>query len=160
MIVMVVLGQRYHLPLWPTMDALTPSLAGPAIFFGVAHLSSGDAFAAPTSVPWAIELWGARRHPTQIYEIALALLVFLAVWRLRRTPSYPGFLFLSWLALAVASRLFLETFRGDSIIAFGILRAAQLHSLAILAAAMVGLHLRARAVLAEGALADQVKKTT
>lgn len=159
LIVILVLGQRQHLPLWPSLDALTPSLAPFAILVGVAHLSNGDAFGAPTSVPWAIELWGAQRHPTQIYEILLAGLAFLGVWRLRRMPAFPGFLFLAWLAMAAGSRLFLEAFRGDSIIAFGSLRAAQPASLAVLAGALVGLHLRARGALAPGSTVDQAEKT-
>ena len=146
--VVLVLGQRRHIPLWPALDALTPGLAVFAAFFGIAHLSSGDAFGAPTSVPWSIELWGALRHPTQAYEIILAALAFAAILRLRRIEAYPGFLFLSWLAMAAASRLLLEAFRGDSVIVFGALRAVQLTSLAVLAAALAGLHLRARNALA------------
>jgi prolipoprotein diacylglyceryltransferase len=160
LIVVLVVAQRQRLPLWPTLDALTLSLAAFAIFVGAAHLSSGDAFGAPTSVPWGVELWGATRHPTQVYEIALAMLVFMALWRLRRTPSFPGFQFLSWLAMAAASRLFLEAFRGDSVITFGFLRAAQLLSLVVLAAAMAGLHLRARVALAVGASVDQLKNSS
>lgn len=149
LIVVFVLGQRKHLSLWPSLDALTPSLACFAVFVGFAHLSSGDAFGSSTSVPWGVELWGAKRHPTQAYEIALAMLVFLAAWRLRRTPSFPGFLFLSWLALAAASRVFLEAFRGDSIIIFGVVREAQLGSLVVLALALVALHLQARRAFSE-----------
>ena len=159
MIVVFVLGQRQHLPFWPVLDALTPSLAVFAIFLGVAHLSSGDAFGAATSVPWGVELWGAIRHPTQVYEIGLAILVFLAVWRIRQAPTFQGFQFLSWLAMAAASRLFLEAFRGDSVIVFGVLRAAQLASLASLAAALVGLHVQARRALAAGPTVEQSTKT-
>lgn len=147
-IVVLVVGQKRRLPWWPSVDALTPSLAAFSVSVGVAHLSSGDAFGAPTSVPWAIELWGAKRHPSQVYEIAAALLVLLAVWKLRRTPADPGFPFLSWLALAAGSRLFLEAFRGDSVIVLGTLRSAQLISLAVLAASLAALHLRARGELA------------
>jgi len=150
LIVVLAIGQRQHLAFWPTLDALTPSLALFAVFIGVAHLSSGDAFGAPTSVRWAIELWGARRHPTQVYELILATLAFVGVGRLRRMPAFPGFLFLAWLAMATGSRLFLEAFRGDSVIVLGVLRAAQLESLAVLTAAMAGLHFRARATFVEG----------
>ena len=69
-------GQRRHLPLWRSLNALTPSLSAFPVSVGVAHLSSGDAFGTPASMPWAIELWGARRHPTQVYEILLGLLTF------------------------------------------------------------------------------------
>ncbi|HKZ54369.1 MAG TPA: prolipoprotein diacylglyceryl transferase family protein [Anaerolineales bacterium] len=159
LIVVFVAGQRQRLSLWPTLDALTLSLAGFSVFVGLAHLSSGDAFGAPTSVPWAIDLWGARRHPSQLYEIVLAVFVFLAVWRLRRTAAFAGFHFLLWLAMAAGSRLFLEAFRGDSVIVFGVVRAAQAASLTVLAAALAGLHLRARKELLAGKTADQAKKT-
>ncbi len=41
----------------------------------LANLASGDAFGAPSSLPWAIELWGAARHPVQIYEAVAAGLI-------------------------------------------------------------------------------------
>lgn len=140
----LAVGQKLRLPWWPSLDALTPTLAAFSVFVGLAHLSNGDAFGAASNLPWAIELWGAQRHPSQVYEIAIALLILLAVWRLRRTSAYPGFLFLSWLALAAGSRLFLEGFRGDSVIILGTLRSAQLSSLAVLVACLAALHLRAR----------------
>jgi phosphatidylglycerol---prolipoprotein diacylglyceryl transferase len=148
--VALVLGQHRNLRLWPSLDALTPSLAALAVFVGIAHLSSGDAFGAPASLPWAIELWGALRHPTQVYEIMLAILAFAAVWRLGRVETFPGFLFFAWLALAAASRLFLEAFRGDSAVAFGGLRSAQVASLGVLALALVALYLRGKSGTAVG----------
>lgn len=142
--VVLILGQRRRLPFWRSLDALAPSLAAFAVLVGIAHLSSGDAFGVPASVPWAIELWGAQRHPTQVYEIILAILAFAAVWRLRRVDTFPGFLFFAWLAFAAASRLFLEGFRGDSVVAFGGLRSAQLVSLAVLGGTLYAVHRRAR----------------
>ena len=85
-----------------------------------------------------------RRHPTQIYEVLLAVVVFFTIWRLRLKSLAPGILFLAWLSLAAATRLFLEAFRGDSVIAFGALRLPQLLGLAILLAAMAGIQLGAR----------------
>lgn len=139
-----IYGGRKRLPLWDTLDALAPSLAAFAVAFGLAHLSSGDAFGAPSDLPWAIELWGTRRHPSQVYEVLAGGVVTLAVWRLSEHPPFPGCLFFTWLGLAAASRLFLEAFRGDSVIVFGTLRSAQLVSLGLLLGAMLGLHLLAR----------------
>ncbi|GMR10708.1 MAG: prolipoprotein diacylglyceryl transferase [Anaerolineae bacterium] len=144
LVAMVVYGQRKQLPFWRTMDALALGLAALAIAVGLANIASGDAFGAPADVPWAIDLWGARRHPTQIYEVLLAVAVFFAIWRLRQKSLAPGILFLAWLSLAAASRLFLEAFRGDSVIVFDALRLPQLLGLAILLAAMAGIQLRAR----------------
>jgi len=139
-----VVGQRRHLPFWASLDALAPSLAAFAVLVGLAHLSSGDAYGSPTSVPWAIELWGARRHPTQVYEILLAILTFAAVWRLRVIETFPGLLFLSWVGLAAASRLLLEGLRADSPLLFEGLRTPQLVSLVVLACTLAIVHRRAR----------------
>ncbi|MFQ5922745.1 MAG: prolipoprotein diacylglyceryl transferase [Anaerolineales bacterium] len=137
-------GYRKGLPLWPTLDAMTPGLAAIGIAVGFAHLASGDAFGAETALPWAIPLWGAQRHPTQIYEVLAAGIVFWLIGEIRRKTPVPGFLFLTWVALSALSRLAIEAFRGDSIIAFGSLRSAQLVSILVLAIALVGMHLLVR----------------
>ena len=137
-------GYRKGLPLWPTLDAMTPGLAAFGIAVGFAHLASGDAFGAETAMPWAIEIWGAQRHPTQIYEVLAAGIAFWLIWEIRRKASVSGFLFLTWVALSAFSRLAIEAFRGDSIIAFGSLRSAQLASVLVLAIALIGLHLLVR----------------
>lgn len=143
-LVAAIYGQRRGMALWPTLDTLAPGAAAFSVALGVAHLASGDAFGAASNVPWAIDLWGASRHPTQVYEIGLALAVLYAVVRLRAWTPVAGLVALSWLALAAGSRLLLEGFRGDSLLVFGGLRQAQLISLAVLLVALLGLHLRAR----------------
>jgi len=151
----LVMARRHRLPLWPTLDAFAPGLAAFAVFAALADLSSGDAFGAPTSLPWAIELWGAARHPSQVYALLLALAVFVAVRQFGIGPTFSGFLFLAWLAMTAASRLFLEAFRGDSEIVLDSFRSAQLISLIVLGAALLGLHQRARvAQEAEGRTQD------
>jgi prolipoprotein diacylglyceryl transferase len=135
-----IYGQRKGLPFWPTLDTLAPGLVVFGIALGLSHLASGNAFGAPSSVPWAIELWGDHRHPAQVYEILLAVLIFLAIRQVKKRDTFPGFTFLSWLAMAAGSRLFLEAFRGDSSYIFGGWRSAQLISLAVLVVAMLGLH--------------------
>ncbi len=127
---------RKKLPLRPTLDILTPGLAVFAISFGLAHLASGDAFGAPTNLPWAIDLWDASRHPTQVYEILLATAVFFLVWRMRKDIPFSGFLFLAFMALTAVSRLFLEAFRGDSVLVAGGIRQAQLAAMAALLLAL------------------------
>jgi phosphatidylglycerol:prolipoprotein diacylglycerol transferase len=144
----MVYGQRRGLALWPTLDSLTPGLAVFSVALGVAHLASGDAFGAPTSLPWAIPLWGARRHPTQIYEVLLGAAVLLAVLRMEGSLRIAGTVFLGWVVLASASRVVLEAFRGDSILVFGGLRQAQLVGLGLALAGLAGLHLLARRSLA------------
>ncbi|OGO19549.1 MAG: hypothetical protein A2Z14_06500 [Chloroflexi bacterium RBG_16_48_8] len=135
-----IYGQRKGLPLWPTLDALAPGFAVFGLALGLSHLSSGDPFGAPSSVPWAIELWGERRHPSQIYEILIASLIIFVLWRTRVWQTFPGFTFLAWMGMVAGSRLFLEAFRGDSALIVGSVRSAQVVSLVVLLGAMLGLH--------------------
>lgn len=130
-----IFGQRRRLAFWPVLDALTPALAVLAVALGLAHLSAGDAYGSPAELPWAIELWGARRHPSQVYETLGASFVLLLVWTGRgpcRSPA-SGAAFLSFIALSAGLRLFLEAFRDDSLLLAGGLRGAQLVAWLVLA---------------------------
>jgi len=154
-IAMLIAGQRKHLPLWRTLDALAPGLAALSVAVGVAHLASGDAFGAPARLPWSIELWGEARHPSQVYEIIAALAV-LGIWRWSRARRpFDGFGIVLVVALSAAARIFLEAFRGDSWIIAGGLRGAQVVALAILALCLAVLpQLAHQARAPEAALPD------
>lgn len=132
-------GQRKELPFWLTLDALASGLAVFSLFVGISHLASGDAFGAPANVPWAIELWGALRHPSQVYEILAAGCVLIVVQQWGRQSTYTGVTFLVWVALTASSRLFLEAFRGDSVLLVWGIRSAQVVALGVLLAALAGL---------------------
>ena len=136
LVVAGVYGWRKGLPLRPALDALAPGLAAFMIALGVAHFLSGDAFGARTDLPWKIYLWNDYRHPTQVYEILLASGIFMLVrFRPLGNPGQ-GVNFLTVVALSAAARVFLEAFRGDSLIWSGGFRAAQIVGLVILAAAL------------------------
>ncbi|MFP3853065.1 MAG: prolipoprotein diacylglyceryl transferase [Anaerolineales bacterium] len=141
----LIYGQRRRLRLWSALDALAPGLAAFSIALGFSHLASGDFFGMQTTLPWRISLFGAERHPTQVYEILLAGLTLMAVLWASRQRSIPGFTFLLWMALASGSYLLISGFRGDSVVIFGMVRQGQLVSLALLLLAMVAVHFRARA---------------
>jgi phosphatidylglycerol:prolipoprotein diacylglycerol transferase len=135
LLVALVYGQRRKLSLWPTLDALTPLFAVFALGLGLAHLASGSAFGKETSLPWGMQLWGATRHPSQIYEI-LASLLILGLLLLQKSDPPPGVHFLTFAALTSGARLFLEAFRGDSTIVFGGLRLAQVLAWIVLAVSL------------------------
>ncbi len=131
-----VYGQRHALPLRRTLDALATGLAAFLVAVGLAHIASGDAFGAPTDLPWAVTQWDARRHPAQVYETGLAIGILAIIWRRPLGDTAPGLNALLLVALTAAARLFLETFRGDSVLWVGGLRAAQVVALAVLVAAL------------------------
>jgi prolipoprotein diacylglyceryl transferase len=109
-------GQRQRLDFWFTLDILTPTFATLGIFLGLANFASGSAFGTASNLPWAIELWGIRRHPTQVYETISACVGLGLIFRLLNSnePPIKGIAFLVFLTFSSASRLFLEAFRGDS----------------------------------------------
>jgi phosphatidylglycerol---prolipoprotein diacylglyceryl transferase len=138
-----IYGQRTHLPLWQSLDALTPLFAIVAIGIAFSHLASGTAFGKATNVPWAIDQWGALRHPTQVYEIVASLLTLVLIV-IQKSTVKPGYEFLLFVALTSASRLVIEGFRGDSTLIFGGIRAAQIAAWLILLAALVGIDYQRR----------------
>ncbi|HSV85512.1 MAG TPA: prolipoprotein diacylglyceryl transferase family protein [Levilinea sp.] len=137
----LIYGQRLKVPLWPTLDALTPTMAIFAIGFALSQLASGDGYGASTRLPWGIALWGAVRHPTQIYAVIAAILITVLVWP-RQGKGEQSFFwragntFLSFVALSAFARILLEPFRGDSVLLAGGLRQAQLAGWLILAASL------------------------
>ena len=141
LIAALIYGQRKQIAFWPFLDAVTPGLAFLGVALGFSHLASGSAFGMPTNLPWGIELWGAVRQPTQVYEILAASAILIAVWPGSRiTTGQPsGGAFLIFLASTAGARLFLEAFHGDSVVLVGGLRVAQIIAWVILAISLWGL---------------------
>ena len=135
LLVGLIYGKQQHLPFWGALDALTPVFAVLAIGLSLAHLAAGTAYGSPTDLSWAIELWNAKRHPTQIYELIAAPIILGWLW-FRKSNSPPGILFLNFSALTAGARLFLEAFRGDSALVFGEFRLTQILAWVVLAVAL------------------------
>ena len=132
----LVYGQRQKLPLLPTLDALVPFFGMLAIGMALSNFASGNAFGMETDLPWGIELWGAKRHPTQVYEMLAAFVTLNLVYPPKAdAKSRVGFSFATFIAITAGYRLFLEAFRGDSTLIFGSIRAAQLLMFIVMAAA-------------------------
>ncbi len=100
----------------------------------------------PTKIPWAMFIDGAYRHPTFLYESLwdLLIFVFLLLLRRRKHDLLPGDLILFYMILYSAGRFVIEGFRTDSLMLFGILRVAQVVSLAAVLISIVVLWYRHR----------------
>lgn len=75
-------------------------------------------------------------HPTQLYEVALALIMFAFLWKLGAKKLRPGQLFATWMGLYAVERFIIEFVRakGDRI-AFG-LSTSQVASIVLLGLAV------------------------
>ena len=131
-IVAFAAGRRLKLRLRPSLDALVPGLAAMMVALAASHLLSGNADGSPTNLPWGIELSGQIRHPTQVYELLAALAVYIAWRHLSSDLHTSGVPFLHWLSMQTGAIIFLEAFRGDSIVLPGGFRQGQVIGLAVL----------------------------
>jgi phosphatidylglycerol:prolipoprotein diacylglycerol transferase len=153
--------KRSKLPLGMTADCAAPALAIAYAVGRVGCFLVGDDWGRPTTLPWGIKFpngtppttvavlereYGLQVdpamierygdvlpvHPTQLYEVAISTLIFLALWRLREHPSQAGWLFALWLALAGAERFFVEFFRVKDDRFFGPFSLAQVISIGLI----------------------------
>ncbi len=128
---------------WATKKAVPVAHAGCADAF-FRHLRSRTGAGAPgfgqrlrqRNLPALGDgLWGATRHPSQVYEILASLLILGLLW-FQKTDTHPGIHFLTFAALTSGTRLFLEAFRGDSSLILGGLRAEQILAWVVLAVSL------------------------
>jgi phosphatidylglycerol:prolipoprotein diacylglycerol transferase len=136
-----IYGRRRKLPLRLTLDAVAPGLALMGVALGLAHLASGDAYGSPANLPWSIYLWDQYRHPSQVYEIIGAVSVLGMWWWARDKRAFEGFMFLLVVGLSAALVIFLEAFRGDSLILAGGWRVTQIAGLILLGMCLVSMKL-------------------
>jgi prolipoprotein diacylglyceryl transferase len=128
-----IYSQKNKLPLWETLDALTPLFAVMMIGVGISHLSSGNAYGTETSMPWGLNLWGAKRHPSQVYEIIASVITLAILWQDFSKVKNPGLIFLKFTMMTSIWFIFIEGYRGDSQILAAGIRSGQIVALLILA---------------------------
>jgi len=100
---------------------------------------------APPTTAGNLRRWGAEVdpaipdtevlavHPTQLYESAMALVIFVVLWKLRKRPRAQGSMFALWMVLAGVERLIVEVFRAKDDRFFGPFTLAQVISVALIA---------------------------
>ena len=145
-------------------DAVAPAIA---LAYAVGRLGCffvGDDYGRPTDLPWAVAFpqgappstaYNLRTmfgvpipdgipgdtvlavHPTQLYEVAMSLVIFAILWRLRTRLAHAGMLFAVWLSLAGVERFVVEMFRAKDDRFFGGLTLAQTISMALVVAGIL-----------------------
>jgi phosphatidylglycerol---prolipoprotein diacylglyceryl transferase len=81
-------------------------------------------------------------YPTQLYEVALGVIMFLILWRLRDHKHAEGWLFGAYLVLAGVERFIIEIFRAKDDRFISWLTYAQLIALACVAIGAIWMLLR------------------
>ena len=76
-----------------TGDLVAPFIPLAQAIGRLGNFLAGDAYGTPTSLPWGVYQGGAYRHPAQLYEMVLDLMLFAFLWRRRYTSFRNGELF-------------------------------------------------------------------
>lgn len=116
---------RYRLSFWALADACSPGIAVGIVLARLGCFSAGCCWGKPAEVAWAVTFTdpysnavvgvplGVSLHPTQLYESALAALIFATLLWLWRRRTFPGQIFAAFLVLYSTARFFLEYVRDD-----------------------------------------------
>jgi prolipoprotein diacylglyceryltransferase len=131
-----LLAWRRGYPLAELADVFALTLPPMYALGAVGLLMSGEAFGQPTDLPWAIDLLGTSRHPTQIYIVLAALFTWGVLgWLAQREPPAGG-LAVAFLGLHGLSLLLTEALRADSLTLPAGLRITQIVGLLLLLLAL------------------------
>jgi len=152
-------GWRLKVPVRWTMQLGAPALAAAYALGRVGCFLVGDDYGRPTDLPWGVRFpqgippssagflqshFGVAVptgvdpgailpvHPTQLYETAIMLGVFAALWKLRTRPAATGWLFGAYLVFAGAERFLVEILRAKDDRFLGPFTLAQLTSVGLM----------------------------
>ena len=106
-----------NISVWIILDSFTPFLAVLMMGVSLSQAAGGTSFGNETNLPWGYFLWNAKRHPAQVYDFLLGLMVFIWVWR-QKPARTSGILFLRFTSMTAAAKLFVANFCAEGNYAF------------------------------------------
>jgi phosphatidylglycerol:prolipoprotein diacylglycerol transferase len=120
---------------------LLPGLAFGHAIGRVGCFLAGCCFGTTCSYPWATRMHDEFRHPVQLYEVLILLLLGIYILKLIKNKQSNYFIINTYLLVYSAARFFLEFFRGDLVrgVTDFSLSTSQLISILIIAAVLVNL---------------------
>lgn len=120
-IVLLIYLRKNSLPVFKTLDLLSPSLALGHAIGRLGCFSAGCCHGKPTDLPWGVvfndphtlAIRGIYLHPTQLYESFAEFMIFIFLMFLRKRKSFDGRVFWTYVLLYSVARFIIEIFRGD-----------------------------------------------
>ena len=148
--------RKHKMPIWRTLDALTPGLVIAHVFGRFGCLSAGCCYGKPTGTGFGVRLYsdlvdgnlrGVPLHPTQLYEAGALFILFWGLLSIFKHKKFDGQVALSYLIAYPIIRSIVEVFRGDEIRGFiieDVISTSQFISILVFFTAFVVLVLRLR----------------
>jgi phosphatidylglycerol:prolipoprotein diacylglycerol transferase len=111
----------YRLPILRLFDLIAPLLALGLFFGRIGCYFAGCCYGKETSLPWGIIFTNPNSlarlnvplHPTQLYDAANGLAIFLLLLWKEKRKTFDGQIFFLFLLLYSITRFFIEMLRGD-----------------------------------------------
>lgn len=159
-------ARRHALPWWKVADAFAPAVSLGLAIGRLGCFSAGCCWGKPTTHWWGVQFPEAARlfvgtptamrlHPTQLYEAAASVLIFLWLLQRRKTRRFPGQLILLYAIVYGAARFLIEFVRDDWRGSVGPLSTSQFIAVVtILAAAILYVRLKSRPAAVAGSPAE------
>ena len=119
-------AHRHRLDAWKTADVLAPGVAIGQAIGRLGCFAAGCCYGRPADVPWAVtfhDVYATRQvgtpidaplHPTQLYESAATLAIFIFLRWLSGRKRFDGQVTLAYIFLYAVARFVIEFYRGDA----------------------------------------------
>ena len=119
-------ARRHRLDAWKTADVLAPGVAIGQAVGRLGCFAAGCCYGRPADVPWAVtfhDVYATRQvgtpidtplHPTQLYESAATLAIFMFLRWLSGRKRFDGQVTLAYILLYAVARFVIEFYRGDA----------------------------------------------
>ena len=126
LVVGIAYMRHHHLPVWRMTDCYAPGLALGQTIGRLGCFSAGCCYGRPTSSflgvvfknPYSQQTVGVPLmvplHPTQLYEAAADLIIFVTLWSVLQRKRFDGQVFILYLFMYSVARFFVEFLRGDA----------------------------------------------
>jgi phosphatidylglycerol---prolipoprotein diacylglyceryl transferase len=113
--------RRHRMPIWKSADLFSPLIALGLFFGRIGCFFAGCCYGKETDLPWAVVFTRPNSlarlnvplHPTQLYDAANGLAIFLLLSWMGRKKGFEGRIFWLFLFLYSVTRFLIEMFRGD-----------------------------------------------
>ncbi len=115
-----IVVKKHKESFWKVLDACAPALVIAYVIGRTGCFLVGDDYGIPSSLPWAMPFPNGSPptleavHPTQIYEVIIMSLVFVVLWKIRKSKKPVGWLASIYLVLAGLERFFVEFIRNTT----------------------------------------------
>lgn len=134
-------ARRYRVSVWALADVFGWVIPIGNVFVRFGNFMNGELYGDPTTLPWGVVFPtapGAPRHPLQVYEMLIAMVILVWVRRIAARRRFEGQVF--WFILLATSlgRVFLDALRSEAR-ALGVLTLGQIPALALIVWSAVAL---------------------